>query len=341
MLADFVPISKELLERLAALGVDTDRSLQRAEIPVSRFAAPKGYVTTGEFFAFWRSVEHVAGARDLGLRIGSEQPPHRYSVASTAALLAPNLGEALKKLARYKRLVCPEQITIDVVRGEARVRFEWLLAAEDPPSLLIDGVFASVVALARQGTGHPIVPRRLELTRRRADEAMLKRHFGCEVRLNAPVDLLVLEEAALARPFITHDADLLDLLVPGLEAALSEAGGERSLADDVRRVLSQRICGERPAVEKVSKALGMSARTLQRRLEGIGTTYQRILDEVRHRSARRLLANTDLDAGEVAFLLGFEEINSFTRAFHGWEGVTPTRWRAASRERGTRSQAMG
>ncbi|MGD0527155.1 MAG: AraC family transcriptional regulator [Polyangiaceae bacterium] len=50
---------------------------------------------------------------------------------------------------------------------------------------------------------------------------------------------------------------------------------------------------------------------------------------MRHRSARRLLANTDLDAGEVAFLLGFEELNSFTRAFHGWEGTTPLRWRAS------------
>jgi AraC-like DNA-binding protein len=76
----------------------------------------------------------------------------------------------------------------------------------------------------------------------------------------------------------------------------------------------------------------MSPRTLQRRLEELGTTYQRLLDDVRRRSARRLLTNTDLDSGEVAFLLGFEELNSFTRAFHGWEGTTPTRWRELPRD---------
>ena len=75
----------------------------------------------------------------------------------------------------------------------------------------------------------------------------------------------------------------------------------------------------------------MSARTLQRRLGELGTSYQQVLDDVRRRSARRLLANTDLATSEVAFLLGFEEMNSFTRAFHVWEGTSPGKWRATAR----------
>ena len=73
----------------------------------------------------------------------------------------------------------------------------------------------------------------------------------------------------------------------------------------------------------------MSARTVQRRLAELGTTYQDVLSDVRRRSARRLLANTDLQIGEIAFLLGFEEVNSFTRAFQSWEGVRPAHWRAS------------
>ena len=336
MPADVVPIATALLARLAALGVDVDRVLRSASIPRSRFETSKAYVTTEEFFAFWQAVEASGAPRDVGLRLGSEAPPHQHNVATMAALVSPNVGEALKKLARYKRLVCPEQITVRVVRGEARVAFEWLLAGEDPPRMLIDGVFASAVRLAREGTGKPLAPRRLELTRRKADEAMLERHFGCEVRFDAATDLLVFDERVLAAPFVTHNPQMLEVLLPGLEAALGEGGRGRSLADDVRTALGQRICGERPAVEKIAKALGMSPRTLQRRLGELGTTYQQLLDDVRRRSARRLLANTDLDAGEVAFLLGFEELNSFTRAFHAWEGTTPLRWRAthpSTRER--------
>jgi AraC-like DNA-binding protein len=72
----------------------------------------------------------------------------------------------------------------------------------------------------------------------------------------------------------------------------------------------------------------MSVRTLQCRLGELGTTYQDVLDSVRHRSARRLLRRTDLSMEEVTFLLGFEEVNSLMRAFQIWEGTTPSRWRA-------------
>jgi AraC-like DNA-binding protein len=115
--------------------------------------------------------------------------------------------------------------------------------------------------------------------------------------------------------------------VPGLELAIAQDDQERTLADDVRVALGDAISGDRPAVAKVAKSLGMSARTMQRRLGELGTTYQDVLDDVRRGLARRLLAQTDLGMGEVAFLLGFEEVNSFARAFHTWEGTTPVRWR--------------
>jgi AraC-like DNA-binding protein len=143
----------------------------------------------------------------------------------------------------------------------------------------------------------------------------------------------VFDEATLSIPFVTHNSDLFALMLPQLEVALEERSSERSLTDDVRAALGRSMSGERPSVERIAKELGMSSRTLQRRLEGLGATYQSLLDEVRRDSARRLLAKTDLDAEEVAFLLGFEELNSFTRAFQTWEGTTPKQWRGAERAR--------
>jgi AraC-like DNA-binding protein len=65
------------------------------------------------------------------------------------------------------------------------------------------------------------------------------------------------------------------------------------------------------------------------RLAELHTSYQHLLDEVRRHAARRLLSEGALSPAEVGFLLGYEEINSFSRAFHGWEGVTPEQWRRA------------
>lgn len=274
-------------------------------------------------------------ARDLGLRLGSEALPQKLDIASMAALHSPTLGDALDKFARYKRLVCPEEVVVETKRREARIRFHWVLSDADPPRLLVDATFASLLALARSGTQKHLVPLRVELARRRADAALLTRHFGCEIRFDAPLDVLVFPEAALSEPFVTHNADLLGLLLPGLEAELDEGRRRRSLADDARIALCRRMCGERPSVEKLAEELRVSPRTLQRRLEEAGTSYQLLLAEVRSQSARRLLTATDLDAGAIAFLLGFEELNSFARAFHGWEDTTPARYRSAIRSRRT------
>ncbi|MFT3774408.1 MAG: AraC family transcriptional regulator [Minicystis sp.] len=330
-MADLVPVPGVLLDRLGAIGVDVERVLARAGIARAQLAAPRSRVSTAEFFALWRAIEEVSGAPDLGLRLGAETLPHKLDVATMTALHARSLGDALEKIAKYKRLVCPEEVSVEVAKKEARIHFDWVLGEGDPPRLLVDGTFASVLALARRGTEKEIKAVRIELARRRQDAGILARHFGCEIRFDAPVDLLVLPEAALAEPFVTHNADLLALLLPGLDAELDAQGSRRSLADDVRLALRRRMCGERPSVEKIAEELRVSPRTLQRRLGEAGTTYQRLLDEVRYEAARRLLARTDLDAGEVAFLLGFEELNSFTRAFQGWEGTTPVRYRAQAR----------
>jgi AraC-like DNA-binding protein len=251
------------------------------------------------------------------------------------------LGEGLHKLARYKRLACPEKVWLEVEDGEARLRFEWFLADQDPPNFVTDLLFSFILNMAQRGTTKPIRPRRVELTRRRDNEQMLRRYFRCDLRFDAPRDLMVLDETALALPMVNRNAQLLSVLLPGLELAVAQHNDDTTLVDDVRVAINESMCGARPGVSKVAKQLGMSPRTLQRRLGELGSTYQQLLDDVRRRAARRLLANTDLGIGEVAFLLGFEEMNSFTRAFQSWERTTPAKWReqaAASRKRGAASQ---
>jgi len=336
-MTDLVPIPLDLFDHLGRAGLDVGAILRRAKLPRSRFSVPKPQGTTAEFFALWRAVEEESDDPGLGLRIGVAVLPDQDNVVSLAAMHSATLGEGLRKLARYKRLMCPERISIDVEDGEARLRFEWLLADGAPPRLVTDIIFAGITNLAQRGTKTSLRPNRLEFIRRRGNEAMLRRHFRCALRFDAPRDLLVFDEAALALPMIDRNAQLLAVLLPGLEQAVEKDGRARTLADDLRMALSDSICGDRPAVAKVARSLGMSARTMQRRLAELGTTYQEVLDQVRRRSARELLANTDLGIGEVAFLLGFEEVNSFTRAFQGWERTTPARWRARATAPSARS----
>jgi AraC-like DNA-binding protein len=326
-MSEFVPVPSVVLGRLTSLGVDVDRVLRHAGIAPSRFQGTRAKLTVREFFTFWRSLEAVGGSRELGILIGTRAEPHQLDVASLAAIHADNLGDALSKFARYKRVVCGEEVSVETANGEAGIRFHWVHEGDALPMMLVDTTFASLVTLAAHGIGAPVTPLRLELARRRADEPMLHRAFRCPIQFDSPVDRLVLDESLLARPFVTRNADVVAMLVPSLEAALAETTASRTIAEDVRVALRHRMTGDRPSVEKMARTMGLSPRTLQRRLGELGTSYQALLDDVRRDASRRLLANTDLDASEIAFLLGFEELNSFSRAFHGWEGSTPTRWR--------------
>jgi AraC-like DNA-binding protein len=329
--SEFVPVPSVVLDRLTSLGVDVDRVLRHANVARSRFQGTRAKLSVEEFFAFWRALEATGGSRDLGLRIGTRAAPHQLDVASLAALHSDTLGDALAKFARYKRVVCGEQVSVETAGSEARIRFHWVHVEEALPMMLVDTTFASLVTLAAHGIGAPVTPLYVELARRRADERMLEEAFGCPIRFDAPIDQLVIEERLLARPFVTRNADVVAMLVPALESALAETTSPRTIVDDVRALLRRGMTGERPSVEKVAHAVRMSPRTLQRRLGELGTSYQALLDEVRRDASRRLLASTDLDAGEIAFLLGFEESNSFSRAFVAWEGATPGRWREAKR----------
>jgi AraC-like DNA-binding protein len=331
MAADLEPIPVALFARLERAGLDVGAVLRRANLPRSQFNVASPLGTTAQFFALWRAVEESNADPSLGLRLGVKALTDPENFVALSALHSPTIGDGLQKLARYKRMVCPDRLTMEVDDGEARLLLKWLFAEGSPPTLLVDLVFAGVLRLVQQGTRKPVKPLRLEVTRRRANEARLRRHFRCDVRFDAPHDALVFDQADLALPMVNRNAQFLAVLLPGLEDQFAQQGRTRSLTDDVRMALTDLISGERPAVTRVARSLGMSSRTLQRRLEQLGTTYQRLLDDVRRQLAVRMLTDTDLGMGEVAFLLGFGEVNSFSRAFQGWEGTTPSQWRAHRR----------
>jgi AraC-like DNA-binding protein len=328
--ADAIPLPAVLWRRLPALGIAPAALLRQAGLPASLMAETRPKVTTAGFFALWRALEQLDEDPAFGLRLASEASADQLDVASIAAMHAPTFGEALQKLARYKRLVCPEDVQLQATGREVGVVFRWWLTRDAPPPRLIDACLASCLVLGRQGTGRDLRPLRVELARPQAHRSMLESHFGCQVVFGATVDRIVFEPAALEVPFRTANPDLLAMLLPGLETALAlEPGALRdaALVDRVRETLRLQMQGQRPTVEAVGRALAMSARSLQRRLSETGTSYQRLLDEVRESVACELLGRTELDSGEIAFLLGFEELNSFNRAFSSWKGTTPLRWR--------------
>jgi AraC-like DNA-binding protein len=335
MSADLIPLSKVSRTRMRELGIDQGRVLELAGIPPGLFLSARPRLSTEQFFAFWQAIGTVGVDPMIGLRLGEHTSAEHVEVISMAALHSANFLDAMRKVARYKRLLCPEEITLEEQSPHCVVHYRWTATENHAPATLTDAMFASALGLVRRGTGdETIVPHRIEFIRRAPDGVVAKmyaEYFGCPVLFGAARDLLIWDSATLLRPFITHNEDLVDILLPGLEAALREHASSQSLVEQVGSLLGRGMRGQRPSVDTVAKQLHMSARTLQRRLADEGVSYQQLLDRVRQQAARHLLTATNLEAGEIAFFLGFEELNSFTRAFNHWEGMSPNRWRDEAR----------
>ncbi len=319
-----------LPKRLEELGVPPAAILRQAGLPMGLFQQEKMFVDTEEFFALWRSISEVSSDPLIGLKLGNEERVERYDPISIAVLYSRSLRDAMQRMARYKQLTCPEKIQILEQRQECAVQFKWLLAKEIEPPVLIDLCFARVVAIGRRGIGAAMTPIRIELERSPAHRDAFEAHFGCPVKFKAKQNLLVFTRQDLDRPFVTHNPELLGMLVPQLEAELRVQLSQRTIREQVKGMLKQLVAGQRPAIEDLARELNMSARTLQRRLANDGISFQQLLGEARRELAHHYLLHSSLGLNEAAYLLGFENSNSFFRAFQNWEGVSPAKWRASA-----------
>lgn len=326
MAVDGIPLFGPGLIRLAQLDLNVDQIMRQAGISPTLRYQTKVSLTTSQYFALWAAIEAVSGDTLIGLRIGGEARTDQFDPASFAALHSHTFGEALERLARYKRLTCPETIRLEYDGDSSRISFHWLWAHGYTPHALTDSGFANIDLLLRSGTGKVIAPLRIELAHRPGDVQRYADYFDCEVCAGADHDVLVYSSSTLNERFITSNADLIAALLPGLDLQL-DASLPQSFDQQVKAVLTEMMRGERPSIEAVARQLLLSPRTLQRRLAEAQTSYQSILDNVRKDIACKLLSHTSMEPGEIAFYLGFEEANSFQRAFCKWQGMTPTQWR--------------
>jgi AraC-like DNA-binding protein len=316
-----------LLRHIEELGVSLDDVARLAGLSRALFEQERVLLTTEELFGLYRGLEQASGDALLGLKIGTVDRVERYDPIAIAALYARSFADALERMARYKQLTCPEAIHVTLRDDECRVQFEWLLAQGDEPAFLIDCCFAWVVEIAKRGSAEGIRPKRVEFKRAAAQRSAMERHFACPVQFGAANNSLVFARADLERPFVTHNAELLAIVAPQLEAELQQQLAQRSISEQVKATLKRTLAGRRPDLRAVARELRLSSRTLQRRLTDERVTFQQLIAEARRELARHYLQHSSLELNETAYLLGYEDANSFFRAFQQWEGTSPGEWR--------------
>ena len=214
------------------------------------------------------------------------------------------------------------------------------MAHEKEPALLVDMCFAWIVAVARRGVGRALSPKRVEFQRTPAHRKMYEAHFRCPVKFKAKQNALIFSKADVELPFVTYNAGLLAVVAPQLETELAEQLGHKTFSEQAKAILKRLVAGQRPGIQDLARELHLSTRTLQRRLTEQDITFQRLLEEARRELARHYLLHSSLELNQIAYLLGYEDANSFFRAFQQWEGTSPGQWRQFQRSSSPTTQVQ-
>src|ERR1700758_4459904 len=151
-MTDRFRVSGTIAKRLEDLGLSPVAVLRRAGLPADLFSQTRIWLSTDEMFGLYNAIHDLSGDPAIGVKLGSEERIERYDPVAIAALYTRSFRDALDKMARYKRLTCPEEIRILTHGNECSVQFAWLLADQAEPSTLVDACFAWVVAIGRRGT---------------------------------------------------------------------------------------------------------------------------------------------------------------------------------------------
>lgn len=285
--------------------------------------------------AYYGLIERIArdliDATEFPLRVGGSMRCDDYGAFGLAWKTAPTLRDSFLRATRYWRLLTsvseyevradgPDAWFILHRSGERRLGLR----------LSNEATLASVMTIMREVATGPLSPVEVHCRHRApGSTAAHEAWFGCPVRFGSELDAILVPGDALIRANRLADEGLTRFLMRHLDEALARVEATVALHDRVRDAVAASLSDGVPRMAVVARRLGLSERTLQRRLGEEGLSFQDIVEGARRALAEGLLVHSDYALAEVAFLTGFSEQSAFTRAFKRWCATTPAAYRAA------------
>jgi AraC-like DNA-binding protein len=282
--------------------------------------------------ALLRSVVSLTNDDAIGLRAAANVSLKDMGVLGYTMASAANVGDALQIGGRHVRLV-NDALDVAMIRrgGKAMVRFDCRV---DLPRAAADYLLCAMLRTWTQASARFACPETRVCFPHSAPanlEPYARAFPSQRVQFSAPYLGFVLPDAWLAEPLARADAGLHAVLRKSAELFLAGLPRVESVTERVRALLITNLTSGPPGISHVAKQLGMSERTLERRLETEGTTFSDLLDALRRNLATRHLREHETPIADIALLTGFAQSSAFYRAFRRWTGTTPNEYRSNHR----------
>jgi AraC-like DNA-binding protein len=313
------------IRELKKAKIDPGPLLAQAGISLPKFGEEPKRVGAESQIRFLEIAAEALGDSALGLHLAQHFDLRECGMLYYVLAASPNIGEAIRNLARYLA-VSNESIRLGVSeRTKSTVLAVNYKIPRHTDRLFAEYGYAIVLRACRELTGKNFFPKAVTFIHgRNTDKAEFDRFYGCPVRFNATADTIVLPTESLSTPILTSDKYLLHILKNSCEEVLAKRGKISStLRAMVENEIVQLLPHGKAQVEKVASNLGMSDRTLARRLSEEGTSYAAILNELRRDLSERYLKDPALSLNQIAWLLGYSMVTSLNHAFRRWTGSSP------------------
>ena len=318
------------LTRMSALGIPYAQLMRAAGLDERQLRNPDARIPLAAVARLWKAITVQATEPTIGLRLGADCRVRDLGLVGCVMAYTTTVSTALERLARYGRIVS-DALVVSLARDAEAT---WVRVDSQPAlrSLrpAVDSRLAVLLATLREIAAAPLAPLVVQFPYRRPDGVTpYERFFRAPLEFGTLATALLLDNTDLQRPVVLSDPTVTGYLEHLADDTLARLGDDRSTAHRVRRLLWAELSEGVPGLGKVSRALGVSARTLQRQLRAEGTTFAAVLTALRQEMARPLLRDGRLAVSEVAFLLGYRDPSAFQRAFRAWHGLSPRAFRQA------------
>jgi AraC-like DNA-binding protein len=313
----------------ATRGLSPPELCARFDLDPALLADVDGRVSVPIIVRLWNEVPALVDDDDFGLHLAELTAAAPQSLGGHMIGASPTLGDGVRRILRFERVFHDVRSSELILDGDAAIMRHDARGGIAVPRHALEFGWAWLILLARRVTGAPIAPVSIAFAHAapaRSDEHA--RILGVRPRFGADVAELVLARRDLERPSLVADASLLEILDSHAQGLLSRLPAAPDLVANLRAAVERALARGALTIAKVAPQLGVSPRTLQRRLaDEHGTSFQAVVDEVRAQLARHWLDERELSVAEVAFALGFADQSAFHRAFVRWTGATPGQYR--------------
>jgi AraC-like DNA-binding protein len=317
-----------ILESSEEIGVSRAELLGVMGLSEEQLKDPEGRVPMESLWSFWKFGMKRFPGRPLGLEWARHVRVRDWGLVGYTMLYSRTLRDALERLTRYSSILT-ETMRVLVKPGPANTRIMLgqcarAVALRHPVDLRL----ANIAHAAREITQSSVTPLEVHFPYvRPADIRAYQTAFGAPVFFGESDAALVYRNEELARTVIQADETLVSYLDRFADDVLKHLTDRGSFTERVRRAIWTELSSGQPSLRRTAENMGVSTRSLQRKLRDEGTTFADLLDEFRKKMALRLLADEGLAIYEIAFLLGYSEPSTFFRAFRRWEGTSPQAYR--------------